>query len=116
MPPKGGLVTMTSTRSLRAVVAQRAGQGVVVADVGGHVDAVQQHVGHAQHVRQVLLLDAGDAVLQSAASSASVLTCLREVFDGAGEKAAGAAGGVEDALAQARVDLSTMNWVTARGV
>ncbi len=48
---------------LRSLVAQGAGEGVVVADVGGHVDAVQHHVGHAEQVRQVLLLDAGEAVL-----------------------------------------------------
>jgi hypothetical protein len=39
-----------------------------------------------------------------------------QVLDGAGEEAAGAAGGVEHGLAEPRVDLSTMNWVTARGV
>src|SRR6185369_15694687 len=44
----------------RAVVAQRARQGVVVADVSRYVDAVQNHVGGAQQVRQRLLLDAVD--------------------------------------------------------
>ena len=100
---------------LRAPVAQGAGQGVVVADVGGHVDAVQEQVGHAQHVRQVLLLDAGEAVLDGALVGLG-LGLLAQVLDGAGEEAAGAAGGVEDGLAEAGIDLSTMNWVTARGV
>ena len=85
-------------------VAQRAGQRVVVADVGGHVDAVQQHVGHAQQVRQVLLLDAGEAVLDGALVGLG-LGLLAQVLDGAGQEAAGAAGRVEDGLAEARVDL-----------
>ena len=95
---------MTSTRSLRAVVAQRAGQRVVVADVGGHIDAVQDHVGGAQHVRQRLLLDAVDALLQELLVVRRFHLLLADVFDGAGEEAAGAAGGVEDRLAQLGVD------------
>ena len=97
MPPKGGLVTMTSTRSFGPPVAQRAGERVVVADVGGHVDAVQQQVGHAQHVRQVLLLDAGEAVLDGLLVGLG-LRLLAQVLDGADEEAAGAAGRVEDAF------------------
>ena len=89
---------------LRAPVAQRAGEGVVVADVGGHVDAVQQQIGHAQDVRQVLLLDAGEAVLDGALVGLG-LRLLAQVLDGADEEAAGAAGGVEDGLAEARIDL-----------
>ena len=49
---------------LGSVVPQRAGQGVVVADAGRHVDAVDDHVGDAQQVRQRLLLDAADAGLE----------------------------------------------------
>jgi hypothetical protein len=41
---------------------------------------------------------------------------LFEVLDGAGEKAAGAAGRVEHAFAELGVERLTMNWVTARGV
>ena len=47
-------------------VAQRAGQRVVVAHIGGDVDAVQQQIGHAEDVRQVLLLDAREAFLDKA--------------------------------------------------
>ena len=47
-----------------AVVAQGPGEGVVVADVARHLDAVDHHVGHAQQVRQRLLLHAVDALLQ----------------------------------------------------
>ena len=104
MPPKGGLVTMTSTRSFGRPVAQRPGEGVVVADVGGDVDAVQKQIGHAQDVRQVLLLDAGEAVLDGALVGLG-LGLLAQVLDGADEEAAGAAGGVEDGFAEARIDL-----------
>src|SRR6185312_11016788 len=38
---------------LRLPVGKRARQGIVVADIGGDVDAVQHQVGHAQYVRQV---------------------------------------------------------------
>ena len=89
---------------LRAPVAQRARQRVVVPHVGGDVDAVQQQVGHAQHMRQVLLLDAGEAVLDVALVGFG-LGLLAQVFDGTGEEAAGAAGRVEDGFAELRVDL-----------
>ena len=72
-----------------------------MADVGGDVDAVQEQIGHAQHVRQVLLLDAGEAVLDGALVGLG-LGLLAQVLDGADEEAAGAAGGVEDGLAEAR--------------
>ena len=89
---------------LRAPVAQGAGEGVVVADVGGDVDAVQEEIGHAQDVRQVLLFDAGEAVLDGALVGLG-LGLLAEVLDGADEEAAGAAGGIEDGLAEAGIDL-----------
>ena len=104
MPPKGGLVTMTSTRSFGRPVAQRAGERVVVADVGGHVDAVQKEIGHAQDVRQVLLLDAGEAVLDGLLVGLG-LGLLAQVLDGADEEAAGAAGRVENGFAEAGIDL-----------
>ena len=46
-----------------AIILERAAQGVVMTDVGGHVDAVQHHVGHGQHVRQGFLLNAVDRFL-----------------------------------------------------
>jgi len=88
----------------RSPVAQGASQGVVVADVGGHVNAVQEEIGHAQHVREVLLLDAGEAFLDGAFVGFG-LGLLAQMFDGADEETAGAAGGVEDGLAEAGVDL-----------
>ena len=52
----------------------------------------------------MLLLDAGEAFLDGAFVSFG-LGLLAQVFDGADKKAASAAGGVEDSLAEARVDL-----------
>ena len=72
-----------------------------MADVGRHVDAVQDHVGGAQQVRQRLLLDAVDALLEQLLVLGRLDVLLAHVLDGAGEEAAGAAGGVEDLLAQA---------------
>lgn len=89
---------------LRRPVAQRAGQRVVMVDVGRYVNAVQQQIGHAQDVRQVLFLDAGEAALNVAFMGLG-LSLLAQMFDGADEEAAGAAGGVEDGLAKPWVDL-----------
>jgi len=72
--------------------------------VGGDVDAVQQQIGHAQDVRQVFFLDAGEALLDGAFVGLG-LGLLAQVFDGANKKAARAAGGIEDGLAEARIDL-----------
>ncbi len=104
MPPKGGLVTITSTRSFGRPVAQRARQRVVMADIGRDVDAMQKEIGHAQHVRQVLLLDAGEAFLDGSLVDLG-LCLLAQVLDGADEEAAGAAGGIEDRFAELRIDL-----------
>ena len=84
--------------------------------LAGHVDAVQDHVGDAEHVRQRLFLHAADAGLQGFFVVGGFDVVLAHVFDGAGEKAAGAAGGIEHGFAELGVDHSTMNWVTARGV
>ena len=89
---------------LRAPVAQGAGEGVVVADGGGDVDAVQEEIGHAQDVREVLFLDAGEAVLDGALVGLG-LGLFAQVLDGADEEAAGAAGWVEDGPAEAGIDL-----------
>lgn len=57
---------------LLAVVLVGAAEGVVVADVGRGVDAVQDHVGRAEHVRQRLFLHAMDAVLDGFDGSADI--------------------------------------------
>ena len=87
-----------------AVVLVGAAQGVVVPDVGGSVDAVQDHVGDAQHVRQRLLLHAPDGVDQRLFVFAGFDVLLALVVDGAGQKAAGAAGGVEHGFVQLGID------------
>ena len=88
----------------RAVVAQRARQGVVVADLAGDLDAVQQHVGDAQQVRELLLLDARHRALPGVAILDRA-DLVAQVLQRAGEEAAGAAGGVEHALAESGIDL-----------
>ena len=55
-------------------------------------------------MRQVLLLDAGKAILNGALVVLG-LGLFTQVLDGADEEAAGTAGGVEDSLAQMRIDL-----------
>ena len=101
---------------LRLPVTQRARQRVVVADVGRNVDAVQQQVGHAEQVRQVLLLDAGEALLNGCSSS-SRLGLLAEVLDGADVGSRRCRRRVEDrSRPSADLTWSTMNCVTARGV
>jgi hypothetical protein len=75
-----------------------------VEDARGHVDAVDDHVRHTQQVRQRLLLDAANARLQPRLLLGRLHLPLADVLDGAGQKAAGAAGRVEQRLAQARVD------------
>jgi hypothetical protein len=70
-------------------VPQGSGEGVVVTDVGRDVDAVEHEVGHAEHVRQVLLLDAGEAVLNGAFVGLGP-GLLTKVLNGADEESAGA--------------------------
>ena len=89
---------------LGAPVLERAGKRVVVLDGAGHVDAVQQKIRHAEDVGQVLLFNPAEAFLKGLLVLGG-LALLAEVVDGAGEEAPGAAGGVEDGFAQARVDL-----------
>ena len=86
------------------VVRVRAAQGVVVPDVGGCVDAVQNHVGDAQHMGQRFLLDTMDGCLQGFFVIRRFYVIFAFVVDGAGEKAAGAAGRVEHGFVQFRVD------------
>lgn len=68
-------------------------------DLAGHFDAVQQQVGDAQHVRELLFLDAANAVLQHG-FLVGVVHLFAQVLDGADEEAAGAGGRVHDAFAQ----------------
>jgi len=79
-----------------------------VFDLAGYVNAVQQHVGGAEQVRELLFLDTAyqrfDGALVFGTGMAGDL--VAEVIDGGGQEAAGAAGRVEHgfALDQAGVD------------
>ena len=89
---------------VRAVVAQRAHQGVVVPHLAGHLDAVQHQVGDAQHVGHLLLFHAADAVLQHR-FLLGVLHLSAQVLDRTDQKAAGAGSRVHYHLAETGVDL-----------
>ena len=82
----------------------RPGQGVVVAHEAGVLNAVQQHVGHAQHMRQGLLLHGPQGGLQGGLVLGPLDVALAHVAQRAAQKAAGAAGRVEQGLAGARVN------------
>ena len=103
MPPNGGLVRMTSTRSDGGVAGVRFGERVVVTDVHRHFDAVQEHVGDAEQMRHGLLLDATNGFLEVLLVGGRLDFALADVFERTGEKPAGAAGGVEDEFAEARI-------------
>ena len=99
-PPKGGLVSTISTRSACRVADVGPRQRVVVADEARILDAVQQHVGDAEHVRKLLLLDCAQGLPASSALVFDVLhVTLAHVANGTGEKSAGAAGGVKQDFA-----------------
>ena len=68
-----------------------------MADIGGRVDAVQDHVGDAQHVRQGFFLHAMNGGLQGFFILFRFPVIIALVVNGAGEKATGAASGVADA-------------------
>ena len=68
------------------------------------LDAVQQHVGDAEHVRKLLLLDGAQGCLHRLLVLGLLHVALAHVADGAGEEAAGAAGGIEQDFAGLRVD------------
>jgi hypothetical protein len=81
-----------------------AGQGVVVAHEAGVLDTVQQHVGHAQHVRQGLLLHRAQGALHQGLVLRLFHIAFAHVAHGAGQETAGATGRVEQGVAGARVD------------
>ncbi len=81
-----------------------AGQGVVVADEARVLDAVQQHVGDAEHVRELFLLHRAERRLHGLLILGPLHVAPAHVAQRTGEEAAGAAGGVEQGLAKFRVD------------
>ena len=74
-----------------------------MADVHRHLDAVQEHVGDAEQMRQRFLFHAANACLQALLVGGRFDLVLADVFERAGEEAAGAAGGIEDDFAEPRV-------------
>ena len=73
-------------------------------DLAGHFDAMQDHIGGGQQVRQRLFLHAEDAGLQYALVLGSFHIAAALVLDRAGKEATGAAGRVHDLFIQLRVD------------
>src|SRR5690606_11555134 len=65
-------------------VAVSAFQGVVVANLVGGVDAVQNHIGGGQQVRQGFFLPAVNAALQYVFVVGGLDVVAAFVFDGAG--------------------------------
>ena len=80
------------------------GEGVVAADEAGVLNAVEQHVGDAEHVGKLLFLDSLEGLLHGQLVFDALNVALAHVADGAGEKAAGAAGGIEQAFAGMGID------------
>ncbi len=104
VPPKGGLVTTMSTRSSLLQRDQRPCQRVVMAHEARVLDAVQQHVGDAEHVRQLLLSRPRAARPACAPAASACGHSLLHVTDRAGQEPARAAGGIEQGLARMRID------------
>jgi hypothetical protein len=87
-----------------------------VADVRGHLDAVEHHVGHAQEVRQRLLLDAVDARLELLLVVGVFTYFLRTCSMAQVRKPPVPQAGSSTFSPSFGSTWSTMNWVTARGV
>ena len=105
LPPAEGRVGEDDVDAVGLGVADVGpGQGVVVADEAGILDAVQQHVGDAEHVRKLLFLHRAQGLLHLLLVLGLLHVALAHVADGAGEEAAGAAGRVEEDFAGLRVD------------
>lgn len=80
------------------------GQGIVVTDEGGVVDAVQQHVRHTEHVRELLFLAGAQGLLHLLFVDRFLHIAVAHVANGTGEKPAGAAGRIEKNFPWARVN------------
>ena len=81
-----------------------AGQGVVVAHEAWILDAVQQHVGHAQHVGKLLLLHRAQRRLHPPLVAGPLHVAFAHVAQRTGQETAGAAGRIEQGLARPGVD------------
>ena len=82
----------------RAVAGVGPGQAVVVQHEAGILDPMQEHVGNAEHVGQLLLLGGPQPRLHRLFSGDGCYVVLAHVANGAGEEATRAHGGVEQQL------------------
>ena len=67
-----------------AVAGVGAGEGVVVVDEAGVFDAVEEHVGSAEHVGQLLFLDCVEAGLEVGFVLCEIDVVLAHMADGGG--------------------------------
>ena len=75
-----------------------------MADKAGILDAVQQHVGDAQHVGKLLLLYRAQSRLHPPLVAGPFHVALAHVAQRTGQEAAGAAGRIEQGLARCGID------------
>ena len=80
------------------------GQRVVVAHEAWVLDAMQQHVRDAKHVRKLFFLDGSQSRLHLRFIFRPLHIALAHVADGTGEKAAGTACGIEEDFAGLGID------------
>ena len=103
-PPKGGVGEHDVHAVAGAVADVGAGQGVVVTHKAGVLNAMEQHISDAEHVRELLLFHGPQGLLHDLLVFHGLDVALLHVADGAGEEAARAAGGVKHQLAGSGVD------------
>src|SRR5690348_6509178 len=95
-PPAEGWIGKDDVDAVGLGVADvRPGEGIVVPHETRVLDAVEQHVCHTKHVRELLLLDCSQRRLHTRLIFGPLHVAITHVVNGAGEKAASAAGGVE---------------------
>jgi len=100
LTPAKGWISEDDLNTIRLRVADIGpGQRVVVAHEAGVLYAMQQHVGDAEHVRQLLLLHRMQRDLHVDLVFDPLHIMLAHVANGAGEESAGAACGIEQRLA-----------------
>jgi len=105
LAPAEGRIGEDDIHAVRLAVADvGAGERIVVAHERRVVDAVQQHVGDAQHVRKLFLFHSAQRSLHAPLVLRGLHVTATHVAQRAGEKSAGTAGGVEKNLARLRVD------------
>ena len=105
LSPAEGRIGEDDIHPVRLGVADiGAGQGVVMADEGWVVDAVEKHIRDAEHVRELLFLSGAQALLHLLFVLRGLHVAFAHVADGAGQEPARTAGGIEEDLPRFRVD------------